>query len=73
MQREPRRREFRHMASALMRDGAVSLKCPQEILGEQSERTTLSIYVNSMHRTYDDSAEKIAALARLSQIIVGSN
>jgi hypothetical protein len=47
-------------------EAGVPLKRAQEILGHDSERTTLAIYTHSMRRTHDDSAHKIAALAGLS-------
>jgi len=40
----------------------------QEILGHASERTTFAIYTHSMRRTRDDSADKIAELAGLSDL-----
>jgi integrase len=64
--------DLRHMAGTLMHEAGVPLKRAQEILGHASERTTLSIYTHSMRRTHDDSADKIAALAGLSSIVVGN-
>src|SRR6185312_5447268 len=58
--------DLRHMAGTLMHEAGVPLKRAQEILGHASERTTLAIYTHSMRRTHDDSADKIAALAGLS-------
>jgi hypothetical protein len=54
------------MAGTLMHEAGVPLKRAQDILGHASERTTLAIYTHSMRRTRDDSADKIAALAGLS-------
>jgi integrase len=50
----------------LMHEAGVQLKRAQEILGHASERTTLAIYMHSMRRTHDDSADKIAILAGLA-------
>jgi hypothetical protein len=61
-------RDFRHIAGTLMHEAGVPLKRAQEILGHASERTTLAIYTHSMRRTRDDSADKIAALAGLSDV-----
>jgi integrase len=47
------------------------LQRAQEILGHASERTTLAIYTHAMRRTRDDSADKLAELAGLSD--VGTN
>lgn len=63
--------DLRHMAGTLMHEAGVPLKRAQEILGHASERTTLAIYTHSMRRTRDDSADKIAELAGLSN--VGNN
>jgi DNA-binding transcriptional MerR regulator len=60
--------DLRHMAGTLMREAGVPLKRAQEILGHASERTTLAIYTHSMRRTRDDSADKIAELAGLSDM-----
>lgn len=60
--------DLRHMAGTLMHEAGVPLKRAQEILGHSSERTTLAIYTHSMRRTRDDSADKTAALARLSDV-----
>ena len=51
-----------------MHEAGVPLKRAQEILGHASERTTLAIYTHSMRRTRDDSANKIAELAGLSNV-----
>ena len=56
------------MGGTLMHEAGVLLKRAQEILGHASERTTLAIYTHSMRRTRDDSADKIAALAGLSDV-----
>jgi integrase len=56
--------DLRHMAGTLMHEAGIPLKHAQEILGHASERITLAIYTHSMRRTHDDSADKIAALAR---------
>ena len=56
------------MAGTLMHEAGVPLKRAQEILGHASERTTLAIYTHSMRRTPDDSADKIAELAGLSNV-----
>jgi integrase len=60
--------DLRHMAGTLMHEAGVPLKRAQEILGHASERTTLAIYTHSMRRTRDDSADKIAELAGLSNV-----
>ena len=54
------------MAGNLMHETRVPLKRAQEILGHASERSSLAIYRHAMHRTRDDSADKIAELAGLS-------
>jgi hypothetical protein len=56
------------MAGTLMHEAGVPLKRAQEILGHASERTTLAIYTHAMRRTRDDSADKIAELAGLSNL-----
>jgi Phage integrase family len=60
--------DLRHMAGTLMHEKGVPLKRAQEILGHASERTTLAIYTHSMRRARDDSADKIADLAGLSDL-----
>ncbi len=60
--------DLRHMAGTLMHEAGLPLKRAQEILGHASERTTLAIYTHSMRRTRDDSADKIAELAGLSNV-----
>jgi integrase len=60
--------DLRHMAGTLMHEAGVPLKRAQEILGHASERTTLAIYTHAMRRTRDDSADKIAELAGLSDL-----
>ena len=60
--------DLRHMAGTLMHEAGVPLKRAQEILGHVSERTTLAVYTHSMRRTHDDSANKIADLAGLSDL-----
>jgi integrase len=66
---ELRIHDLRHMAGTVMHEAGVPLKWAQEILGHASEPTPLSIYTHSMRRTHDDSADKIAALAGLSQSV----
>lgn len=56
------------MAGTLMHEAGVPLKRAQEILGHASERTTLAIYTHAMRRTRDDSADKLAELAGLSNV-----
>jgi integrase len=60
--------DLRHMACTLMHEAGVPLKRAHEILGHASERTTLAIYTHAMRRTRDDSADKIAELAGLSNL-----
>jgi integrase len=60
--------DLRHMAGTPMHEAGVPLKRAQEILGHASERTTPAIYTHSMRRTRDDSADKIAELAGLSDL-----
>jgi len=54
------------MAGTLVHELGVPFKRAQEILGHASERTTLAIFTHSMRLTRDDSADKIAELAGLS-------
>jgi len=56
------------MAGTLTHEAGVPLKRAQEILGHASEPTTLAIYTRAMRRTRDDSADKIAELAGLSNV-----
>ncbi len=59
--------DMRHMSASLKAEAGVSVNRAQEILGHASERTTLAIYTHTMHRQHDDTADKIAPLAGLSQ------
>ena len=56
------------MAGTLMHEAGVPLKRAKDILGHANERTTLAIYTHTMKRRHDDSADRIAALAGLSDL-----
>jgi integrase len=58
--------DLRPMAGTLMHE--AGLKRAQEILGHAREQTTLAIYTHSMRRTHEDSADKIADPAGLSNV-----
>ena len=60
--------DMRHLAGSLMHEAGVPLKRAQEILGHASERTTLEIYTHSMRRQHDDTADRIAELAGLTDL-----
>jgi hypothetical protein len=59
--------DMRHLAGTLMSEAGVPPKRAQEILGHADVRTTLAIYTHSMRRKHDDSADKMAELAGLTQ------
>jgi hypothetical protein len=50
-----------------MSEASVPPKRAQEILGHADVRTTLAIHTHSMRRKHDDSADKMAELAGLTQ------
>jgi integrase len=58
----------RHLAGTLMSEAGVPPKRAQEILGHADVRTTLAIYTHTMRRKHDDSADKMAELAGLTQL-----
>ena len=58
---------MRHVAGTLISEAGVPPKRAQEILGHADVRTTLAIYTHAMRRKHDDSADKMAELAGLSQ------
>ena len=60
--------DMRHLAGTLMSEAGVPPKRAQEILGHADIRTTLAIYTHTMKRRHDDSADRIAALAGLSDL-----
>jgi hypothetical protein len=57
-----------HGRHADVRGGGFPSSVPRRILGHAGEGTTLAIYTHSMRRTRDDLADKIAALAGLSDL-----
>ena len=59
--------DMRHLAGTLMSEAGVPPKRAQEILGHADVRTTLAIYTHTMRRKHDDSADKMAELAGLTQ------
>jgi hypothetical protein len=59
---------MRHFASTLMSEAGVPPKRAREILGHADIRTTLAIYTHTMKRRNNDSADRIAALAGLSDL-----
>jgi integrase len=60
--------DMRHLAGTLMSEAGVPPKRAQEILGHADVRTTLAIYTHTMRRKHDDSADKMAELAGLSNV-----
>ena len=60
--------DMRHLAATLMSEAGVPLKRAAEILGHADERTTLAIYQHAMRRKHDDSADKMAELAGLTNL-----
>ena len=60
--------DMRHLAGTLMSEAGVPPKRAQEILGHADIRTTLGIYTHTMRRKHDDSADKMAELAGLSNV-----
>ena len=59
---------MRHLAGTLMSEAGVPPKRAQQILGHADVRTTLAIYTHAMRRKHDDSADKMAELAGLTQL-----
>jgi integrase len=59
--------DLRHMAGTLMHETGVPLKRAADPR-RCGEHTTLAIYTHAMRRTRDDSADKIAELAGLSNV-----
>jgi Phage integrase family len=60
--------DMRHLAGTLMSEAGVPPKRAQEILGHADARTTLAIYTHAMRRKHDDSADKMAELAGLTNL-----
>lgn len=60
--------DMRHLAGTVMSEAGVPPKRAQEILGHADVRTTLAIYTHTMRRKHDDSADKMAELAGLSNL-----
>jgi integrase len=60
--------DMRHLAGTLMSEAGVPLKRAQEILGHADVRTTLAIYTHAIRRKHDDSADKMAELAGLTNL-----
>jgi len=60
--------DMRHLAGTLMSEAGVPPKRAQEILGHADVRTTLAIYTHAMRRKHDDSADRMAELAGLSNL-----
>jgi integrase len=58
--------DMRHLAGTLMSEAGVPPKRAQEILGHADVRTTLAIYTHAMRRKHDDSANKMAEIAGLT-------
>jgi integrase len=58
--------DMRHLAGTLMSEAGVPPKRAQEILGHADVRTTLAIYTHAMRRKHDDTADKMAELAGLT-------
>jgi integrase len=51
----------------LMPEAGIPPKRAQKILGHADVRTTLAIYTHAMRRKHDDSADKMAEIARLAK------
>ncbi len=60
--------DLRYVAGTLMHEAGVPLERARQILGHASERTTLALYNPLDACTRDDSADKIADLAGLSDL-----
>jgi Phage integrase family len=60
--------DIRHLAGTLMSEGGVPPKRAQEIPDHAGVRTTLAIYTHAMRRKHDDSADRMAELARLAPV-----
>ena len=60
--------DMRHLAGTLMSEAGVPPKRAQEILGHADVRTTLAIYTHAMRRKHDDSADKMAETAGLTNV-----
>ena len=60
--------DMRHLAGTLMSEAGVPPKRAQEILGHADVRTTLAIYTHAMRRKHDDSADKMAKIAGLTNV-----
>jgi hypothetical protein len=59
---------MRHLAGTLMSEAGVPPKPAQEILGHADVRTTLAIYTPAMRRRHDDSGDKMAVVAGLTNL-----
>lgn len=59
---------MRHLAGTLMSEAGVPPKRAQEILGHADVRTTLAIYTHAVRHKHDDSADKIAVVAGLTNL-----
>jgi integrase len=60
--------DMRHLAGTLMSEAGVPPKRAQEILGHADVRSALAIYTNTMRCKHDDSADKMAELAGLTNL-----
>ena len=60
--------DMRHLAGTLMSEAGVPPKRAQEILGHADIRTTLGIYTHTMRRKRDDSADRMADIAGLTDV-----
>ncbi len=60
--------DMRHLAGTLMSEAGVPPKRAQEILGHADVRTTLAIYTHTLKRKHDDSANRVAEIAGLSDV-----
>lgn len=56
-----------HLAGTLMSEAGVPPKRAQEILGHADVRTTLAIYRHPKKRKHDDSVDKMAEFAGLTE------
>lgn len=63
----PRFRDMRHLAGTLMSEAVPPKRAP-EILGHAGVRTTLAIYTHAARGKHDDSADKMAEIAGLTNL-----
>jgi len=59
---------MRHLAGTLMSEAGIPPKRPQEIRGHADVRTTFAIYTHAKCRKHDDSADKMAEIAGLTNV-----